>query len=217
MRPPAPAPAPRGDDDDRRFGRETNGDEELRGDGDGLFGKGPRDADPATSDDDDDDDDLPSTAGAAGFFARDAGGDHLFDDVLDDDMDDDMDDDDDMEDDDDDLEEDDAAKASEDLVSQLRDAAEWFDQLDADGAGELSMAHFDALCEKLGLKEVLGDAEMKRQRFFADPVGAGVLRRGTFLGWFAALLEGSDAVAPPPPPRAKAADAPPPPPPPTFA
>ena len=210
----APAPAPRGDDDDRRFGRETNGDEELRGDGDGLFGKGSRDADPATSDDDDDDD-LPSTAGAAGFFARDAGGDHLFDDVLDDDDDDDMDDDDD--DDDGDGDDGGARKDSEDLVAQLRDAAEWFDQLDAGGAGELSMAHFDALCEKLGLKEVLGDAEMKRQRFFADPVGAGVLRRGTFLGWFAALLEGSDAVAPPPPPRAKAADAPPPPPPPTFA
>ncbi|KAH8072121.1 hypothetical protein JL721_4033 [Aureococcus anophagefferens] len=197
--------------------RETNGDEELRGDGDGLFGKGPRDADPATSDDDDDDDDLPSTAGAAGFFARDAGGDHLFDDVLDDD-DDDMDDDD-GDDDDGGDGGDGARKDSEDLVAQLRDAAEWFDQLDAGGVGELSMAHFDALCEKLGLKEVLGDAEMKRQRFFADPVGAGVLRRGTFLGWFAALLEGSDAVAPPPPPRAKAADAPPPPPPPppTFA
>ncbi|KAK7254059.1 hypothetical protein SO694_00008031 [Aureococcus anophagefferens] len=113
-----------------RLEAETNGDEELgassAGDGDGLFGKGPRDADPATSDDDDDDDDLPSTAGAAGFFA--AGGDHLFDDVLDDD-DDDMDDDDD--DDDDDGGDGGARKDSEDLVAQLRDAAEWFDQLDA--------------------------------------------------------------------------------------
>ena len=80
-----------------------------------------------------------------------------------------------------------------------------------------AMRYIQFTCEKLGLKEVLGDAEMKRQRFFADPVGAGVLRRGTFLGWYAALLEGSDAVAPPPPPRAKAGDAPPPPPPPTFA
>ena len=78
------------------------------------------------------------------------------------------------------------------------------------------MDHFDELCRKLGLLEALGDAEMKRQRFFADPVGAGVLRRGTFLGWFAALLEGGDAVAaPPPPPRRTAppADRPPPPPP----
>ena len=46
------------------------------------------------------------------------------------------------------------------------------------------------------VREVLGDAEMTRQRFFADPAGSGVLRRGTFLGWFAALLEGGDGVKP---------------------
>ena len=80
--------------------------------------------------------------------------------------------------------------AAEDLVAQLRDAADWFDRLDEAKEGELSMNHFDELCEKLGLRDVLGQAEMDRQRFFADPGGHGVLRRGTFLGWFAALLEG---------------------------
>ncbi|CAH0378527.1 unnamed protein product [Pelagomonas calceolata] len=80
--------------------------------------------------------------------------------------------------------------AADDLVAQLRDAADWFDRLDEAKEGELSMNHFDELCEKLGLRDVLGQAEMDRQRFFADPGGHGVLRRGTFLGWFAALLEG---------------------------
>ena len=61
------------------------------------------------------------------------------------------------------------------------------------------MTYFDELCDKLGLMDVLGDAEMTRQRFFADPVGSGVLRRGTFLGWFAALLEGSEIPPPVPP------------------
>ena len=76
--------------------------------------------------------------------------------------------------------------AADDLVAQLRDAADWFDRLDEAKEGELSMNHFDELCEKLGLRDVLGQAEMDRQRFFADPGGHGVLRRGTFLGWFAA-------------------------------
>jgi len=80
--------------------------------------------------------------------------------------------------------------AADDLVAQLRDAADWFDRLDEAGEGELSMKHFDELCDKLGLLTVLGQAEMDRQRFFADPGSIGVLRRGTFLGWFAALLEG---------------------------
>ena len=99
---------------------------------------------------------------------------------------------------DDDLDEDMAAadkkKAdfSDDLMTQLRDAAEWFDHLDVARRGELDMAHFDELTKRLGLQGVLGDDEMRRQRYFADPVGSGRLRRGTFLGWFAALLEGKD-------------------------
>ena len=82
------------------------------------------------------------------------------------------------------------ASAADDLVAQLRDAADWFDRLDEAGEGELSIGHFDELCKKLGLQDVLGQAEMDRQRFFADPGSIGVLRRGTFLGWFAVLLEG---------------------------
>ena len=72
--------------------------------------------------------------------------------------------------------------AADDLVAQLRDAADWFDRLDEAKEGELSMNHFDELCEKLGLRDVLGQAEMDRQRFFADPGGHGVLRPGAALG-----------------------------------
>lgn len=72
-----------------------------------------------------------------------------------------------------------------DLGAQLHDAAEWFDMLDARRTGELDMQHFDELVDRLGLRDILSDEEMQRQRFFADPVGAGVLRRGAFLGWFA--------------------------------
>ncbi|KAJ8599011.1 hypothetical protein CTAYLR_007679 [Chrysophaeum taylorii] len=96
------------------------------------------------------------------------------------------------------------ANSENDLAAQLRDAAEWFDVLDAANKGELDMAHFDELVDRLGLSEVLGEDEMQRQRFFADPVGAGVLRRGAFLGWFAALLEGSDSRAAPNPPSREA-------------
>ena len=97
-------------------------------------------------------------------------------------------------DDDDDDDDDLFATKDHDLAAQLRDAAEWFDQLDEGHKGELDMKYFDSLAERLGLRRVLGDDEMQRQRFFADPVGAGVLKRGAFLGWFAALLESPDIM-----------------------
>mmetsp|Transcript_262 Transcript_262/g.356 ORF Transcript_262/g.356 Transcript_262/m.356 type:complete len:944 (-) Transcript_262:236-3067(-) len=96
----------------------------------------------------------------------------------------------------------------DDLSAQLRDASEWFDQFDIHGKGELDMTFFDELIDHLGLRDVLGDEEIQRQRFFADPTGSGNLKRGSFLGWFAALLEGSAKAGmhhrrarPPPPSR----------------
>ena len=142
---------------------------------------------PPYLDDDDDPEDLgTSLADALGedsaFFAPRTDLDDD-DDVLDDDNSDNSDDD------DDDKYE--FVSSDTDLGAQLRDAADWFDHLDEDNKGELDMRFFDELADRLGLRRVLGEEEMQRQRFFADPVGTGYLKRGAFLGWFAALLEGS--------------------------
>lgn len=148
----------------RRFAKPTNGDEEKRFRG--LF---------------DDDDDLGSSLAdalaAESFFApRTADEDTVLDDVVNNDQVDEQ------------QQNEDAAADEHELVAQLRDAAEWFDVLDTANKGVLDMSHFDELVDRLGLRDVLGEVEMQRQRFFADPVGSGVLRRGAFLGWFAVRI-----------------------------
>ena len=58
------------------------------------------------------------------------------------------------------------------------------------------MNHFDELCEKLGLRDVLGQAEMDRQRFFADPAATACCGGGRSSEWFAALLRGRGRATP---------------------